>query len=311
MDNSTKIRKILVTGSSGTIGTRFCERLLEEGFEVTGIDLKPNIWNSKVNEITIIGDLCEKTTLDKIPMDFDIVVHLAANARVYNLVINPSLAKDNFKSLFNILEATRKNKIKRFIFASSREVYGNSKRISYTEDEAYVKNCESPYTATKIGGEALIHSYQQCYDINFIILRFSNVYGMYDNSDRVIPQFIKRTLENKNLMIYGKSKLLDFTYIDDCIDGILKSIINFDEVKNNTFNISLGKGSTIMEVANLVRKLMNKNNSILIKETRTGEVTKFIADISKAKKILGYSPKVDIEKGIRKSIEWYKNNIKG
>lgn len=304
-----KIKKILVTGSSGTIGTRLCEKLLEKGYDVNGVDWKPNKWSDRINKLTISGDLRDKETFKKMPKDINLVIHLAANARVYNLVVNPDLARDNFETLFNTLEFCRKNNIKRFIFASSREVYGNSKQLVHSEIEAYVKNCESPYTATKIGGEALVHAYSQCYNINFIIFRFSNVYGMYDDSDRVIPLFIKLTRENKDLVIYGKEKLLDFTYIDDAISGVLKSIENFDQTKNNVFNIASGAGVSIVEIAQTIQKYMAGKNKIIIQKNRTGEVIKFIADISKAKEEINYKPKTMIEQGIKKSIEWYKERL--
>lgn len=299
------IKKILVTGSSGTVGTRLCEKLLEENYEIVGVDLNPNKWNDRINELTIIGDLRSKQTFENLPEDVDLMIHLAANARVYNLVIDPSLARDNFEMLFNTLEFCRKDNIKKFIFASSREVYGNSRQIIHTENEAYVRNCESPYTASKIGGEALVHAYQQCYGINFIITRFSNVYGMYDDSDRVIPLFIKLTKKNEDLIVYGKEKLLDFTYIDDTISGVLKCVENFDQVKNDVFNIASGEALSIIEVAQLIQKYTNNKNKIIIKENRTGEVVKFIADISKITQKLSYEPKTTIGEGIEKSIEWY------
>jgi len=301
--------RILVTGSSGTIGTRLCEKLLEENYAIIGVDLKPNRWNDRINKLTIIGDLRDKETFKNLPKDVDLVVHLAANARVYNLVVDPSLARDNFEILFNTLEFCRRNDIKRFIFASSREVYGNSNQIVHSENEAYVRNCESPYAASKIGGEALVHAYQQCYGINFIIIRFSNVYGMYDDSDRVIPLFIKLAKENRDLVVYGKEKLLDFTYIDDAISGVLKCIENFDQVKNDVFNIASGKAISIVELAQLIRKYMHSKSKIVIKESRTGEVMKFIADISKAKEKLGYEPKTTIDEGIKKSIKWYVKGV--
>ena len=304
------IKKILVTGSSGTIGTRLCEKLLEENYEIVGVDLKSNRWNERLNESTIIGDLRNKQTLENLPKDIDLVIHLAANARVYNLVIDPGLARDNFEILFNTIEFCRKNDIKRFIFASSREVYGNSKQIVHSENDVYVRNCESPYTASKIGGEALVHAYHRCYGINFIIIRFSNVYGMYDDSDRVIPLFIKLTKENKGLVVYDGEKMLDFTYIDDAISGILKCMENFDQVKNDVFNIASGEALSFIEVAQLIQQYMDNKNKIAIKENRTGEVVKFIADISKAKKKLGYEPKTTITGGIEKSIKWYMKRVR-
>ncbi len=300
-----KMKKILVTGSSGTIGTRLSEKLLDGGFDVVGLDCRPNKWVEKVNEITVVGNALDGKSFDKIPTDFDLVIHLAANARVYNLVVDPRKAMENIQTLFNTLEFCRKNSIKRFIFASSREVYGNSERIEHSEDDAFVKNCESPYTASKIGGEALVHAYNQCYGMDFIIVRFSNVYGMYDESDRVVPIFIKLTKENKDLEIYGKEKLLDFTYIDDAVAGVMKCVEKFGEVKNDVFNIGSGKAYSIEEIARMIREYMKGKNEILMKDTRVGEVEKFIADTTKARSKLGHSSKTMIEEGIQKSIEWY------
>jgi UDP-glucose 4-epimerase len=309
MSAISEIRKPLVTGSSGTIGTSLCERFLESGMDFVGVDLKHNKWNSKVDKLTIKCDLTKRQSLERIPSDVDMVIHLAANARVYDLVQSPSMARDNIEMLFNILEFCRKNKINRFIFASSREVYGNDINALHKEDDVCVMMCESPYSASKIGGEALVHSYQQCYGIDFIILRFSNVYGRYDLTDRVIPEFIKRTKNNKELIVYGREKILDFTYIDDCVNGIMKALKNFGDARNHTFNLCSGKGTTLLEVAKTIRSLMNGNNNITIKESRTGEVTKFIGDISRARKMLGYSPETEFKEGIRKTIEWYINRI--
>jgi nucleoside-diphosphate-sugar epimerase len=128
--NKKGIEKILVTGSSGTIGTALCEALMEMGYKVEGIDIKHNKWSEKVDRITAIGDIRDKNFFSKLPRsDFDMIIPLAANARVYNLVKNPILARDNFEILFNILEFSRLNNVDRFIFASSREVYGNSENF--------------------------------------------------------------------------------------------------------------------------------------------------------------------------------------
>jgi len=279
--------------------------LLKQGYTVIGADIRPNSWNQRINELTIITDLCKSKDLEHLPTDIDMVIHLAANARVYSLVVNPKLAMDNFDMLFNILEFCRHHSINNFLFSSSREVYGNSNHATHSEPDADINYCESPYTATKIGGEALIHAYHQCYGINFIITRFSNVYGMYDDSDRVIPLFIRLTENNQDLIVYGEDKLLDFTYIDDAIDGVIKCIEKFPEVKNNVFNIAAGRSVSIIDIANLIRNSMNGKNSIVIKENRTGEVMKSVIDITKAKKDLEYEPRIPIEEGVLRSINWY------
>jgi len=300
---------ILITGSSGTIGTRLSEILIRYGYNVFCCDKRLNFWNKEVNDRTIKINLRSKSAIKlKLPKKIDLIIHLAANARVNNLVINPNLAKENIDIIFNVLEYGRKNNIINFIFASSREVYGNTNVIKHKEIDHYVHNCESPYTASKIAGEALVHSYNLCYNMNYLIFRFSNVYGRYDNSDRVIPNFIKLCKNNEDLTIYGKEKLLDFTYVDDVINGIISGIETFKINLNNTFNIAMGTGNSITKVAELIREGTNSKSNLLFKDNRTGEVVKYIADIAKAKKLLKYSPKFSIEKGIKKTIEWYSEN---
>lgn len=304
------IRKILVTGSSGTIGTRLCQKLLENKYDFIGIDWKKNKWDKEIEKRTIHLDLRNKSLVfKKLPNNVDIVIHLAANARVYNLVLDPALAIDNIITTFNILEFVRLNKIKKVIFASSREIYGNSPKIVHKEDNARIDFIESSYSASKLSGEALIRAYSNCYGIDFMILRFSNVYGMYDDSDRVIPLFIKRANENKDLIIYGKDKILDFTYIDDTVDGIISAIKNFETVKNQVFNIASGKGTNIIDVAKLIIKSMGSKSRIILKETRKGEVMKYIANIQKAKRFLNYQPKTDIRDGIIKTIKWFRRQF--
>lgn len=304
------MKHILVTGSSGTIGTRLCERLMVDGFTVTGVDWRENKWNKNVDAVTIHVDLRDKDTIiERLPKDVDAVIHLAANARVYNLVEDPSLARDNFETTFNVLEYARKYGIGRFMFASSREVYGNTGQIVHREDDTMTKHCESPYTASKIGGEALVHAYNQCYGMNYLIFRFSNVYGMYDESDRVVPLFISKCSKDEDIVVYGKEKLLDFTYIDDTVDGIMLSIENFSTIKNDVFNLACGVGTSIVDVAHLIRDTLNSKSAIEISDNRTGEVVKYVADKTKAEKAFGFDPKVSAEEGILKSIAWYKTNV--
>jgi UDP-glucose 4-epimerase len=301
------MKKILITGSSGTIGTRLGEKLLNLGYEIIGVDWKKNKWHKNLEKRTTHLDLRNKNlVLKKLPKKVDLIIHLAANARVYELVKNPDLARDNMITTYNILEYARINKIKNIIFASSREVYGNTKKAKHKEVDVKIENCESPYSASKISGEALIHSYHKCFGVNYVIIRFSNVYGMYDESDRVIPLFIRKAIKNENLVVFSKDKILDFTYIDDAVEGVIKAIQRFNKVKNNTFNIATGKGTKILFVAQLIKKFLNSKSRIIIKQNRPGEVVKYIADISKARRLLNYEPKTNIIEGIKKTINWYK-----
>jgi nucleoside-diphosphate-sugar epimerase len=297
--------KILITGASGTIGTRLCQLLLQDGQEVIGVDRVPNKWLPEVDAITTQADLLEEEHIQRIPTDADIIVHLAANARVYELVEHPERAMENLVTTFNTLEFARKNGIKKIIFASSREAYGNIAAESYTEDMVRVENCESPYTASKVAGEALVESYRRCYDIDFVTLRFSNVYGMYDDSVRVVPLFFRLSKTNEPMTVFGKEKCLDFTYIDDTVSGIRNAIDKFDDVKNEVYNIAYSEGTTIMHLAERIKELTNSTSEITATESRRGEITKYIANIDKARNALGYDPKVPFEEGILKTVEWY------
>jgi len=302
-----KGRKVLITGSSGMIGTALCEELMWGEYRVTGADLRHNKWSEDVDRATLICDLRARSSFDMLPKDIDMVVHLAANARVFYTVVEPALARDNFEMLFNVLEFSRLSNIRRSIFASSREVYGDPDKVSLREDEVTLSNCRSPYAATKIAAEALVTAYHHSYAIAPIVLRFSNVYGKYDDSDRVIPLFIRQAWKGEDLTVFGREKLLDFTYISDCVDGIMRCIERFDKVKGRVFNIASGKGTTLLQLASSIQNAVGARGKIIVKETRAGEVTKFVADISRAKELLDYEPRVSLEDGIDRTIRWYRD----
>jgi UDP-glucose 4-epimerase len=305
----TVLMKILVTGSSGTIGTRLCEALLQRSYDVQGVDWVRNKWRPDVDAITALVDLRDEDATMKMPGgDADILIHLAANARVYDLVEDPVRAKDNMVSTFNALEFARRKGIRKFIFASSRETYGNIPARKYKEELASIQHCESPYTASKIAGEALVESYTRCYGIDHIIFRFSNVYGMYDESNRIVPLFISKMRKGEPVTVFGEDKCLDFTYIDDTVEGIITSVEKFDAAKNVTMNLAFGQGTHLTEVAKVLRRLLKSTSDVSVGPSRTGEVIRYIADISKAQALLGYSPKTSFKDGIQKSVEWYTRN---
>ncbi len=301
--------RVLVTGSSGTIGTRLCETLLAAGHEVLGVDQVPNKWQPSVQAITKVVDLLDPAQVDTIPDNYDVTVHLGANARVYELVQHPERAFENIVTTYHALEHARKKGIKRFLFASSRETYGNIGVERYTEDLVRVEHCESPYTASKFSGEAMVESYRRCYGIDQIIMRFSNVYGMYDDSERLIPEFFRRGRAGQELPIFGAEKCLDFTYVDDTVSGIILALEKFDTAKNDTYNIAYGQGTTILHVAERMKELLKSESPISIGQARTGEIFRYIADISKAKRVLGYNPQTPLDRGVEKAVEWYSANM--
>lgn len=298
------ISSILVTGSSGTVGTALVEALLDEGYDVTGADIRENRWSNKVNERTLVLDLGDRSELNRLPNQIDLVIHLAANARVHKLVENPDKAKENFDTTYNILEYARQVGAD-FIFSSSREVYGNTGKVVYDENDTYVDECESPYTASKIGGEALVKSYGVCYDIDTSIIRFSNVYGKYDASNRVIPLFIAQANRGMDLTVFGDDKVLDFTYIEDCVNGVTRVVNQFNKSTSTTFNIASGRGSSLLELAELIAEKVGVDVDVTVAENRTGEVSRYVADISKAEKVLGYNPEYSLSEGVEETVNWY------
>ncbi len=307
--------KILVTGSSGTIGTRLCEQLLAAGHDVIGADWEPCKWNPAVEKIRVDIDLRDAAQLEakSYQLQADMIIHLAANARVYELVEHPDRARDNMMDTFNVLEFARVNGIGKIMFASSRETYGNihlPDGQKYDEGKAHFMTCESPYTASKIAGEALFEAYKRCYKIETVIIRFSNVYGMYDDSVRVVPLFFRQTKAGETLTVFGGEKCLDFTYIDDAVAGVIGVIDHWDKAKNDTYNLAYGEGTTILHLAERMKELLGSTSKIEVKDSRTGEVTHYIADITKAQKTFGYKPKTSFEEGIRKSVDWYSKHCK-
>ena len=217
--------RVLITGSSGQIGTNLGLALMERGDEVVGIDRRTNAWTDKIK--TVQMDLLKAAPEDFPQGRFDVVVHLAAHAKVFELVETPTRALENVTSCFSALEYARRHKCP-FIFGSSREVYGDIVRHVTEEAEADFVVAESPYSASKIAGEAFIYSYAECYGLPYLVFRFSNVYGRYDNDikrmERVLPLFVSKIARDEPIIVFGKEKVFDFTYVDDCINGICRGI---------------------------------------------------------------------------------------
>jgi UDP-glucose 4-epimerase len=299
---------VLVTGSSGTVGTELVERLLDRGVDVVGADAVPNRWSERVDERTRTLDLCDPAAVSDLPTDVDMVVHFAANARVHRLVKDPSGAKENIDMTYNLLEHARRSDIPKFIFSSSREVYGNADKTIYREEDTFADSCESPYTASKVAGEAMLDAYEQCYGIESCTLRFSNVYGKYDASNRVVPLFIAQAHRDQDLTVYGADKVLDFTHVEDCVNGVDLAVEDFHKVSGMTLNVASGTGTSLIELAEAVIDRVPTESDLHVERNRTGEVSRFVSDISRARKILGYEPEYTFETGLERAIDWYEDH---
>jgi nucleoside-diphosphate-sugar epimerase len=306
--------RILITGSSGQIGTNLGLRLLAASHEVYGVDVRPNPWTADIP--TLLQDLSVPYAdyeggLGHVPypLELDIVVHFAAHAKVHELVEQPYRALENITMTFNILEFCRHNNLP-LVFSSSREVYGDIHRYITEESYADFAFTESPYSASKISGEALIYSYAQCYGLRYLVYRFSNVYGRYDNDlarmERVVPKFIAKIGQGEQITIYGRDKVLDFTYVDDCIAGVLSGIelLTRDGPANQTINLAYGRGNSLLAMAQLIGQALGVEPDIVFEPSRVGEVTHYVANVGKARALLGYQPQTPLKEGIFKAVAW-------
>jgi nucleoside-diphosphate-sugar epimerase len=290
--------------------------LLRAKHDVVGIDVRPNTWTSRIP--THLADLAASTVevsgwrLNTIEVGrVDAVVHLAAHAKVHALVERPLSAFENHAMVTNVLEFARVNRVP-ILLASSREVYGNAvaRGRPIPESDADFRAAPSPYAAMKLASESLAASYHRCYGTPFAVIRFSNVYGRYDNDlarlERAIWVFRDRIAHGKPLTVFGADKVLDFTHVDDAIAGILaclERLVAGDlSVVGNTFNVAHGTGHRLLGVVDLIANTLGREPEVQIEPARAGEVTWYVADISKAREAFGYDPKVPVTVGVPRAI---------
>ncbi len=312
--------KILVTGIAGFIGSNLGEHLIKGDVKLIGIDnFDPfydrevkennlNILNRSSNFIFFEGDICNASFLNTILNNEkpDLVIHLAAKAGVRPSILNPSeYYNTNVIGTLNLLEAMKTAGCKRMIFGSSSSIYGNNKKVPFSEEDI-VDNPISPYAATKKAGELLCHTYHHLYNFDIFCLRFFTVYGPRQRPDLAIHKFTKYILEGRLLPFYGTGATArDYTYIDDIIQGILCAVNEL-----NGFDIiNLGESNTIT-LSKLVSVLETEIGKKAILEKlpmQPGDVEKTYADISKAKQLIGYNPTFSFEDGIKEFVMWFKS----
>ena len=318
------MKTYFITGGAGFIGSSLSERLLKEGNKVITIDnfcdfydpkLKENNINNMIenNNFKIYrGDIRDNKILETIfnKNKIDCVIHLAAMAGVRPSIENPCLYQEvNCLGTQNILEEMKKHNIKKLVMASSSSVYGNCKKVPFRED-MIVDFAISPYAATKKANEVMTHVYHKLNNMNVIMLRFFTVYGPKQRPDLAINKFTRLMLNNEEIPMFGDGTTSrDYTYIDDIVDGITKSI-NYVEKKENVYEIiNLGNSNpvSLKEMINVIGQALNIEPKIKQLPMQPGDVERTYADITKAKRLLGYEPKTTFKNGIKKYIEWYKN----
>lgn len=300
----TESPSVLVTGSSGVVGTALVHRLLEDGTDVRGVDRQPNPWSDAVQNVTSEVDLLAEDAGEQLPADADTVVHLAAHSRVRDSVTNPQEAAENMEMLSTMLEYTRETESD-FVFTSSREVYGYQGKTIYHESDAGVRDVKNPYGASKAGGESLVEAYRECYGIRSCTHRLSNVYGRFDSYNRVIPLFIAQAARGQDLTVYGDNKMLDFLYIDDCIDALVRSIDRMSSVHGEAMNVGSGEGHSLLQLAELIVETFDMDIDVTVDSNRPGEVDRYVADLQRSRQLLGFEPNWSLEEGLDETVKWY------
>ena len=302
---------VLITGSSGQVGTNLALALLEEGHVVRGVDKRVNPWTQVIEtDIVDLVAVGRGAKWDVGGFEPDCIVHLAAWAKVFDLVTNPGLALENVEMTFAALELARTTGGTPVLLASSREVYGDIELVFTQEDAADHVVAESPYSASKLASEALVHSYSRCYGVPCLVARLSNVYGRFDNDldrlERVVPLFVRSIHDGRPIEVYGREKILDFTYVDDCVAALLNGVVSLidGKVLRDTVNISFGQGHSLFDLVRLIELVLGKSAKASFLPPRVGEIARYVGDTSKAQELLGFTPQVPLPLGIRMYVDW-------
>ena len=311
--------KALVTGAAGFIGSHLCERLLSEGNIVVGLDNFDPFYSREVKEANIAaasandkfklieGDIRDADCIEGIfeKESVDIIVHLAAKAGVRPSIKDPVAYQDvNINGTVLMLEAAKKYGVKKFVFASSSSVYGNNKKVPFSESDN-VDFPISPYAATKKAGELICHTYSHLYDIDMTCLRFFTVYGPRQRPDLAIHKFVKLIEAGEAIPVFGDGSMRrDFTYIDDIIDGVAAAMENCNGYE--IYNLGESRPVRLDELIAEIEKTLDKKAIINRLPEQPGDVKQTYADVAKAKEKLGYDPKTEIADGLRKFVKWFR-----
>lgn len=330
--------KILVTGALGFIGYHLIKRLINENFDIVGIDNINAYYDvrMKYDKLPLLGinkynlfpniiyesdkypnfifsklDIKDRFQVEELfrHQKFDIVVNLAAQAGVQYSIQNPhTYVSNNITSYINVIDAAKKYEVKHFIYASSSSVYGNREDVPFHESDR-VDHPISLYAASKKANELLAHTYSHLYALPTTGLRFFTVYGPWGRPDMAPFIFVKRISEGKTINVYNNGNMMrDFTYISDIVEGIYKVVEDNKQAKGyNIYNIGNSNPVNLNEFIQTIEKLLDKKAYIDYKEIRQGDVVQTYSDISALQNDYHYHPKTNISAGLSSFIDWYKN----
>jgi len=317
------MRNILITGGAGFIGWHLLAQLLSEGeWKVSVVDDLNDFYDPAIkianasrhekdsNYRFLKADIRDKAALENVIAGngFDCIVHLAARAGVRPSLDQPLLyTETNVNGTMNLLELARERGIRQFVFGSSSSVYGINAKVPFSEDDP-IRQPISPYAATKAAGELLCHTYMHLYGIRCICLRFFTVYGPRQRPDLAIHKFARLISEGKSIPVFGDGTTRrDYTFIDDIIAGV-RAAIDFTGSDYEVINLGESRTVELRELISLIEKELGATARIDRQPLQPGDVPQTFADITKARKVLGYNPQTQIEDGIKRFVAWFQQN---
>lgn len=317
---SQVMTNILVTGGAGFIGSHLVDRLLGGGgARVTVVDNFNDFYDPAIKRANLAShldrddfELVEADIADSRAMNdlfaragFDCVVHLAARTGVRPSLEDPlAYEETNVRGTFTLLEAARRNRTPKFIFGSSSSVYGVNSKVPFAEDDP-IANPISPYAATKIACEAVCRVYSHLYDLRVVCLRFFTVYGARQRPDLAIHKFARLISQGRPIPIFGDgSTRRDYTYIDDIISGV-SAAMTYDQSQFEVINLGESQTVELSRLVELLERALGKTAIIDRQPPQPGDAPVTYADVSKARRLLGYDPQTPIDDGIERFVEWF------
>jgi UDP-glucuronate 4-epimerase len=312
------MKTILVTGGAGFIGSHFILKLLDNGYDVICVDVMNEYYDVQLKKDRLKQfedkikfyktDIANKDELEKIFKEnkIDKICNFAAQAGVRYSLENPFIyAETNYVGTLNLFELAKRYKINHIIHASTSSIYGLNEDMPFTEDQR-VDTPISIYSATKRGCELLAHSYNHLFGLNITCLRFFTVYGPFGRPDMALFKFTKNILDDKPIDVYNNGDMTrDFTYVKDIVEGFFLALEK--PMGYCIINIGNGNPTKLMDYVKFVEENLGKKAKINFMGMQPGDVKETSADISKAKELLGYEPKVNVEEGVKHFIDWYKD----
>ena len=312
-----KQKKVLVTGAGGFIGSHLTEKLVDLGAKVKAfvrynsrndwglIEILPSHTKEKME--VIMGDLRDSETIKSAMKDVDVVFHLGALIAIPYSYIRPrEVVETNIMGTLNILNSAKEYKPEKIIHTSTSEVYGTAQYVPI--DEKHPLQGQSPYSASKIGADKLAESFYRSYDLPITTLRPFNTYGPRQSARAVIPTIITQALAQNKILLGSLKPTRDLSYVDDIVDGFIKAAES-EKSTGEVINIGSGFEISINDLANKIISLIGKKVKIVSDPKRVrppkSEVERLMADNSKAKELLGWGPKVPLDEGLRKTIDWF------